>query len=917
MSLCASFVRVFFISTALVFLVACGNGASESADTNNGPIPSILQPASNTTHLAGSVIEFRGKGSDIEDGDLSNQALVWESDIDGVIGNGETFTANLSAGTHTISFTATDSDGASARSFISITIVEPTSVGTLSNKMAGFNFINQGAAQADSYALFLDLNASSNRGVVAFYVSESLGNNSIPSTPSVDQDGWISINKTVSINRSEAYILSQNYDPGSTISLYVWFKDEQGNVSNVAIDAIQLNITAQGLPYVQGFENGLDGWTTEGDVWEVGAVSPSYGPLTAAAGNSVIGTILSGFHPAQTSSRIISPEIVLPVVNTIGREIRFEYEMYAHIFFEPKIFTEISIETSPGVWGEWTTLKQNPTWAISWMKTSVDVTKYRGRKVRFAFNFVNLGDSEDHNGWLVDQVKLSVVKEHHVTKENSYEESFESGLANWTTSNGIWNASSASLEYGPKTSADGNQHITGDLTPQLHRLELESKLISPIIALTTIEPNEQIELRFSQWFALTPIQKANVQVSVYNGNFEWSDFAPLKTEITSTSYDWGNSSLDLTAYAGRRIRIAFSINNPNRQITPGWNIDNISINIKPIISVSSSSAYTTGFENGWEGWSEVEGIWEVGSSSMVAAKSGSSVIGTVLNGNTPDRDARLTSPAIALPNISDTQEIRANFFHSFALWATKLDIQVSVYGEDKVWSDWQTLKQYINNSNSWSNEQIDLSAFAGSTIKLSFFKQAYPGNGESKSPGYYLDNFKLEVAPVIDTSTSWSIDFNQGFNGWWDPYGMWEIGELIPGVGPENTLEGGQVVATNIAGMLQRTHYFYSPTYAVPASGGFTNFVFKAWHDLGNGFATLQISVNEEDFGWSSWSNIITPMMGLSPDLVPQSGGWRSWTLSLAPYAGQQVRLRFEAINSSPDPSPGIYLNRYILTSQP
>lgn len=94
---------------------ACAQGGSSSSSmgTAMGQAPgaAITHPGSNETRPAATAVPFIGNASDPEDGPLTGTALVWDSDLDGPIGTGETFSAQLSAGVHTITLTATDSDG--------------------------------------------------------------------------------------------------------------------------------------------------------------------------------------------------------------------------------------------------------------------------------------------------------------------------------------------------------------------------------------------------------------------------------------------------------------------------------------------------------------------------------------------------------------------------------------------------------------------------------------------------------------------------------------------------------------------------------------------------------------------------------------------------------------------------------------
>ena len=89
---------------------------------NQPPVITITEPAIGT-YLAGFAVPFAGTATDPEDGPLSGGSLVWTSSWEGVIGTGTSFTrSDLRVGSHVITLTAADSDGATASATRSVTI---------------------------------------------------------------------------------------------------------------------------------------------------------------------------------------------------------------------------------------------------------------------------------------------------------------------------------------------------------------------------------------------------------------------------------------------------------------------------------------------------------------------------------------------------------------------------------------------------------------------------------------------------------------------------------------------------------------------------------------------------------------------------------------------------------------------------
>ncbi|MGA1874645.1 MAG: hypothetical protein ACMUIA_03450 [bacterium] len=91
---------------------------------HHAPSVIISSPLDQEEFAQGESISFEGSAFDPEDGALPGNSLVWTSSEEGQIGTGLSFTRNdLSDGEHTITLTATDSEGKTGDSSVTITIV--------------------------------------------------------------------------------------------------------------------------------------------------------------------------------------------------------------------------------------------------------------------------------------------------------------------------------------------------------------------------------------------------------------------------------------------------------------------------------------------------------------------------------------------------------------------------------------------------------------------------------------------------------------------------------------------------------------------------------------------------------------------------------------------------------------------------
>jgi PKD repeat protein len=109
-----------------------------TAAVNQAPTATISAPGSGSSFSSNASVTFTGSALDPESGALTGSSLVWVSDHDGQIGTGTSFTrSNLSPGTHTITLTARDPQGAAGTATRSFTITTALAV----NQAPTANFV--------------------------------------------------------------------------------------------------------------------------------------------------------------------------------------------------------------------------------------------------------------------------------------------------------------------------------------------------------------------------------------------------------------------------------------------------------------------------------------------------------------------------------------------------------------------------------------------------------------------------------------------------------------------------------------------------------------------------------------------------------------------------------------------------------
>ena len=103
-----------------------GGGGAAGFDPARDPTAEIQHPGGGMECRKRNVaLQFIGAGTDPQDGNLTGDALAWESDVEGDIGTGATFThAPTIAGEQLITLTATDSDQNAGSDQIALTIAD-------------------------------------------------------------------------------------------------------------------------------------------------------------------------------------------------------------------------------------------------------------------------------------------------------------------------------------------------------------------------------------------------------------------------------------------------------------------------------------------------------------------------------------------------------------------------------------------------------------------------------------------------------------------------------------------------------------------------------------------------------------------------------------------------------------------------
>lgn len=225
------------------------------------------------------------------------------------------------------------------------------------------------------------------------------------------------------------------------------------------------------------------------------------------------------------------------------------------------------------------------------------------------------------------------------------------GASHWASStNGVWKISAPTA--GPPVGGSGYRTHSGTncASSQGYGYSKDARLVcnrylNGVTSLTVPSADQYPRLRFWHWFNFDNAL-GYVEIST-DGGGSWTQLSPTYLNLTGGGV-WTRPSLDLSAYAGQNIQIAFHFTSGCcTGNSLGWFVDDVAV-----VTGNPALNFPVNFEAGLGDWSVDYGTWEVGkpSSGPGAAHSGTNCAATVLAGNYANNvDSRLISPPIQVP----------------------------------------------------------------------------------------------------------------------------------------------------------------------------------------------------------------------------------------------------------------------------
>lgn len=212
------------------------------------------------------------------------------------------------------------------------------------------------------------------------------------------------------------YVADLSAYADSTIRLgFLFTSDNSGTDHGWYIDDIRIekakvifgtyakNLSSTDSVVVENFEKGVDSWSANNGLWEVGTPK-SVGPPNCFSPPNCAGTVLSGSYPNSKQTRFVSPAITLkPKLGEVP--VLFFWHWFG--LLDDNGFVEISVNNGP-----WRKIHTAPFTGVSQRWTQAggfNLSAYADSTIRIGFIFTSDNSGTDH-GWYIDDIRISGIK---------------------------------------------------------------------------------------------------------------------------------------------------------------------------------------------------------------------------------------------------------------------------------------------------------------------------------------------------------------------------------------------------------------------------------------------------------------------------------------------------------------------------
>lgn len=323
-----------------------------------------------------------------------------------------------------------------------------------------------------------------------------------------------------------------------------------------------------------------------------------------------------------------------------------------------------------------------------------------------------------------------------------FDDDMETGTVKWLAPSGLWHINDSTSLYPNRHSGTRSwwygKEATGNYDAGLNRGELVTvPFIVPVNGKLSFWSWEQTE-------GGTYYDKRTVLISTNNG-VSWSQLYAS----TDNSATWRQVNVDLSQFSGSTVQIKFFFDTVDgvANYYRGWSIDDVvvSSSVAPP-PPTSTTAFSDDIENGTTKWESASGLWHIPATGTAYSKPHAGTkswwYGQEATGNYSTGAAN-KGELVSTPLVVPTGGKLTFWSWEQTEGGTYYD-KCLVYISTNNGATWTQVFQSTDNSSLWHQVTVNLSAYAGSTVKIKFAFDAVDSVANTYR-GWYIDD--VVVAP--------------------------------------------------------------------------------------------------------------------------------------------------------------------------
>ena len=380
----------------------------------------------------------------------------------------------------------------------------------------------------------------------------------------------------------------------------------------------------------------------------------------------------------------------------------------------------------------WTKTLVQSSNKTAWVIENFDVTALAGEKFQLRFRF-DSGDSIYNNGpgWFVEDVNIYLGPVVTIASGKPMSETFEDNTNGWQFFGGkdgvAWAIDATAADPGKfagETSLNFNDGV--DFQPSSGGT-VNGYALSPVIDLTGLAAGTEVSLVFRSWHETENLNNYDRRYAESSALAFTSDVKTLQEANVGTMKGWKISSLNLTHFAGKKIRLRFRFDTIDGGYNNfrGWFVDNASVAALP------APVFADGIICAADNWTynnpTAPVIWDVdatpgspGFSSSDCSLNFNNGTNFVL-GNQKVHGSATSSSFVATAPVDPTQTLYLDFMSYLAVEAdTNYDVTtVSVKEVGGTGAVNFKLPKGVQ-LNKWIAQSINITSLKGKTVQIVF-----------------------------------------------------------------------------------------------------------------------------------------------------------------------------------------------------